>query len=152
MIFFKCNDLTSLAIIARTFDDRYSDGKWTVELDTSDTEVKGYKTFTVWLHTKKPFKSWKEMFKSVNMACYMLNYWNEDKFKDYFNGIKDEKFEKEIELKRNDNHKFKEILEILVYPDEKLKEYILSKIDFLYGYRTLDIIENVKNFEEKEEN
>ena len=147
MIFFNCNDLTSLAIIARTFDARYSDGKWVVELETSDTEVEGYKTFSVYLHTIKPFKTWKEMFKSINMACYSLNYWNQDKFKDHFNGIEDKEFEKKRMERHLNNVKFKEVLETLTFPDEKTKEYVMAKVDRLYGYSTLYIDRVLEEYE-----
>lgn len=89
-IWFRCNNLTSLAIISRTFDRRYSDGKWKLTLETCDTIKEGFPTFCVCLETKKPFKTWQEMFKSVNYATYYLNYWNKEDFKDHFNG-KEEK-------------------------------------------------------------
>ena len=94
-IWFLCSNLTSLAIITRTFDRRYSDGRWQLKLETSDMITEGFPTFCVCLQTKKPFKTWEEMFKSVNMAVYSLNCWNEEKFKNHFKGIKDKKIEVE---------------------------------------------------------
>ena len=90
MIFFKCNNFISLAIIARAFDDRYSDAKWRLEVETADTEDYPYKTFDIVLISKKPFKTWEEMIKSINSAVSNLNYWSSDKFKDHFKGLNTE--------------------------------------------------------------
>lgn len=147
-IWFKCNNFTSLAIITRTFDKRYSDGKWRITLDTSDVEWPPYKTFSVCLESKQAFKSWDEMFKSVNNAVGSLYYWSSPRFKDHFNGIEDKKAEIEREEKREDCNRLLDTLSKYLNSDtadnEIEKNYIVNKIKYLYGYRTYDVIEAVE--------
>lgn len=87
-VFFKCNDFNSLAIIGRAFDDRYSDGKWSVKIATQDEEEEGFPTLCIYIESKKPFDNWEEMFKSVNDCSYNINYWKEN-FKKENNILKD---------------------------------------------------------------
>ncbi len=75
-IWFRCNDFNSLAIITRTFDKRYSDGKWRVVLETDDIKHSNFPCFSVCLESVKPFNNWKEMLKSINNATYYLNSWH----------------------------------------------------------------------------
>lgn len=77
-VFFKCNNFDSLAIIGRAFDDRYSDGKWSVKIATQDEEEEGFPTLCIYIESKKPFDNWEEMFKSVNDCSYNINYWKEN--------------------------------------------------------------------------
>lgn len=80
MIFFKCDNFSTLAKISRSINRNYSDGKW--ELLVNDSDIKPCCRF--WLRSKEPFKTESEMNESVNRLIDNLSYWQKDEFKEYF--------------------------------------------------------------------
>ena len=91
MIWFYCKNLRSLAIIGRAFDDRYGGCEWTLEIDTADMSPKSYPMFTCFLHSKKPFKTWKEMHRSIWGAAGRLYYWADPIYRNHFDGKEENK-------------------------------------------------------------
>ena len=80
MIFFQCNNFSTLAKISRSVDKNYSDGKWELLVDGSDRKP----CCGFWLRSKEPFKTEEEMNESVKRLIENLLYWSDSKFNDYF--------------------------------------------------------------------
>ncbi len=80
MIFFKCDNFSTLAKISRSVNRNYSDGKW--ELLVNDSDIKPCCRF--WLRSKEPFKTEEEIVLSVNQLIRNLIYWQQLRFTDYF--------------------------------------------------------------------
>lgn len=81
MIFFFCNDFITLAKLARSVNRNYSDGRWEIVVDDSDH----YPSYLFWLRSKKPFRSYKAMEKSIKSLIESINWWEQEKFDNYFN-------------------------------------------------------------------
>lgn len=80
MIFFQCNNFSTLAKISRSVNKNYSDGKWELLVDGSDRiPCCGF-----WLRSKEPFKTEEEMNESVKRLIENLLYWSDPKFNNYF--------------------------------------------------------------------
>ena len=80
MIFFQCNNFSTLAKISRSVDKNYSDGKWELLVEGSDRiPCCGF-----WLRSKEAFKTEEEMNESVKRLIENLLYWSDSKFNDYF--------------------------------------------------------------------
>lgn len=80
MIFFSCNNFSTLAKIFRSVNRNYSDGKWELLVDGSD--VKPVCQF--WLRSKEPFNTYDEMNESVNGLIENIKYWNKPDYDKYF--------------------------------------------------------------------
>lgn len=80
-IWFFCNDIIAISRLGRCVERNYSDGKWELLVDTTDTHLTG----VFWLRSKIPFQSYDEMEESVNELCINIQYWFNAKFDSYFN-------------------------------------------------------------------
>ena len=70
-IWFFCNDIITISRLGRCVERNYSDGKWELLVDSTDTHPTG----VFWLRSKVPFQSYDEMEKSVNELCNNIQYW-----------------------------------------------------------------------------
>ena len=82
-IFFLSDNFSTLGLLYRCVDKRYSDGKWRIELNCSDTTP----TNGFLLTSVDAFKSTSEMEKSVDSLITNIEYWSGEEFKDYFNAM-----------------------------------------------------------------
>ena len=80
MIFFQCNNFSTLAKISRSVNKNYSDGKWELLVEGSDRKP----CCGFWLRSKEQFKTEEEMNESVKRLIENLLYWSDPKFNDYF--------------------------------------------------------------------
>lgn len=80
-IWFFCNDIITISRLGRCVERNYSDGKWELLVDSTDTHPTG----VFWLRSKVPFQSYDEMEKSVNELCNNIQYWFNTKFDSNFN-------------------------------------------------------------------
>ena len=83
MIFFYCNNFVTLGKLFRCVNRNYSDGKWELLVDGSDH----HPSYLFWLRSKKPFKSYKSMEKSIKRLIENIDWWEQEKFKKYFETI-----------------------------------------------------------------
>ena len=81
-IWFFCDDIITISRLGRCVERNYSDGKWELLVDSTDTHPTG----VFWLRSKVPFQSYDEMEKSVNGLCNNIQYWFNTKFDSNFNG------------------------------------------------------------------
>ena len=81
-IWFFCNDIVTISRLGRCVERNYSDGKWELLADSTDTHPTG----VFWLRSKVPFQDYDEMEESVNELCVGIQYWFNAKFDSYFNG------------------------------------------------------------------
>ena len=81
-IWFFCNDIITISRLGRCVERNYSDGKWELLVDSTDTHPIG----VFWLRSKVPFQSYGEMEESVNNLCNCIQHWFDTKFDSYFNG------------------------------------------------------------------
>ena len=81
MIFFNCYDFIRLGKLFRCVNRNYSDGKWRIEVDGSDTQPCNQ----FMLISKEPFNSTEEMMQSVNELINNIDYWENPTFENYFN-------------------------------------------------------------------
>lgn len=79
-IWFFCNDIITLSRLGRCVSHNYSDGKWELLVDSTDTHPTG----VFWLRSKVPFQSYDEMEKSVNELCNNIQHWFNPTFDSYF--------------------------------------------------------------------
>lgn len=80
MIFFQCNDFSSLGLLYRCVNRNYSDGKWRIECCCSDCNP----THGFLLTTKETFKNEQEMNESVKSLIKNIDYWKNPQFNEYF--------------------------------------------------------------------
>lgn len=80
-IWFFCNDIITISRLGRCVERNYSDGKWELLVDPTDTHPNG----VFWLRSKVPFQSYDEMEKSVNELCNGIQHWFNTEFDSYFN-------------------------------------------------------------------
>ncbi len=88
-IFFHAKNLSSLAVITRSFDKRYcgTEKLWVLEAVTEDQEGKdGFSTMCFWLHTTEPYDDEKQMHEDIVAVCNNLVRWSNHKYKGYFTG------------------------------------------------------------------
>jgi hypothetical protein len=81
-IWFFCNDIIAISRLGKCVERNYSDGRWELLVDSTDTHPTG----VFWLRSKVPFQSYDEMEKSVNELCNNIQYWFNTKFDSHFNG------------------------------------------------------------------
>lgn len=80
IIFFRCDNFSTLAKISRSVNKNYSDGKW--ELLVMDADRSPCCLFL--LRSKELFKTESEVNESVNGLIDNLLYWQKDEFREYF--------------------------------------------------------------------
>lgn len=80
MLFFFCNDFVRLGKLFRCVNRNYSDGKWEILVDGSDI----YPSYLFWLRSKKQFRSYKAMEKSIKSLIDNIDWWEQEKFDNYF--------------------------------------------------------------------
>lgn len=79
-IWFFCDSIDTLSRLGRATERNYSDGKWEVVVDSTDTSPYG----VFWLRSKETFTSPEEMMKSVSHLIENINHWFKDEFDNYF--------------------------------------------------------------------
>lgn len=79
-IWFFCISIDTLSRLARSTSCNYSDGKWEIIADSTDTSPRG----VFWLRSTEVFKSTKEMEESVNNLISNIKYWFKEDFDEYF--------------------------------------------------------------------
>ena len=79
-VFFSCDNLDTLTRLGRVVDNRYSDGKWEIVLETGDSHPKN----RFWLRSKEAFKDSDEMMLSTQDMIDNIGYWFDDRFDKYF--------------------------------------------------------------------
>ena len=80
-IWFFCEDIDSLSRLGRCVERNYSDGKWELLVDSTDTHPRG----VFWLRSKEPFATIDEMNRSVTLLIQSITHWFEQQFDAYFN-------------------------------------------------------------------
>ena len=70
-IWFFCDSISILSCLGRVTERNYSDGKWEVVVDSTDTHPYG----VFWLRSKEPFSTYEEMNKSLQGLIDNINYW-----------------------------------------------------------------------------
>ena len=81
-IWFFCNSIDTLSRLGRAVSRNYSDGKWEVLADSTDTSPYG----VFWLRSNETFASPKEMNESVQNLIKNIQHWFDDRFDNYFLG------------------------------------------------------------------
>ncbi len=79
-VWFFCYSIDVLSRLGRAVERNYSDGKWEIVVDSTDTYPNG----VFWLRSKEPFKTEEEMRASVNNLIGNINHWVQDAFDEYF--------------------------------------------------------------------
>ena len=70
-IWFFCDSISVLSCLGRATERNYSDGKWEVVVDSTDTHPYG----VFWLRSKEPFGTYGEMNKSLQGLIDNIRYW-----------------------------------------------------------------------------
>ena len=70
-IWFFCDNIGVLSCLGRATERNYSDGKWEVVVDSTDTHPYG----VFWFRSKEPFSTYEEMNKSLQGLIDNINYW-----------------------------------------------------------------------------
>ena len=81
-IWFFCNNIDTLSRLGKATERNYSDNKWEVVVDSTDTTPYG----VFWLRSKEPFKTPDEMNESVQNLIKNIQHWFDDRFDNYFLG------------------------------------------------------------------
>jgi len=81
-IWFYCNSIDTLSRLGRATERNYSDGKWEVVVDSTDTSPYG----VFWLRSKETFTTPEKMMESVSRLIENIKYWFKDEFDNYFLG------------------------------------------------------------------
>ncbi len=81
-IWFFCTSIDTLSRLGRATERNYSDNKWEVVVDSSDTSPYG----VFWLRTKEKFNTPEEMNESVQNLIKNIKHWFDDRFDNYFLG------------------------------------------------------------------
>ena len=79
-VWFFCDSIPVLSRLGRATERNYSDGKWEVVVDSTDTHPYG----VFWLRSKEIFKTQEEMEVSLRGLIDDIKYWFEDEFDEYF--------------------------------------------------------------------
>ena len=83
-IFFHCNNIKTLSRLGRALSRNYSDGRWEIVLDSTDTSPMG----VFWLRSREILPDDKLM-KSVNKMIENILYWFDDRFDEHFDNNAD---------------------------------------------------------------
>ena len=79
-VWFFCTNIEVLSRLGRSVERNYSDGKWEIVVDSTDTHPIG----VFWLRSKEPFKTQEEMNESVGWLIDNIKHWFSDTFDEYF--------------------------------------------------------------------
>ena len=79
-VWFFCDSIEVLSRLGRAVERNYSDGKWEVVLDSTDTHPYG----VYWLRSKSPFQNYEEMNESLQSLIANIRHWFKDEFDSYF--------------------------------------------------------------------
>lgn len=74
------NNFVTLGKLFRCVNQNYSDGRLELLVDCSDV----HPSYCFWLRSIKPFKSYKVMEKSIKSLIKNIDYWEQEKFNNYF--------------------------------------------------------------------
>ena len=84
-IWFFCDNIDTLSRLGRAVYKNYSDGKWEIIVDSTDTHPRG----VFWLRTLAPFASQDEMEQSLSILISNIKHWFKTEFDEYFQGLID---------------------------------------------------------------
>ena len=79
-IWFFCTNIDTISRLGRTVSHNYSDGKWELLVDSTDTHPVG----VFWLRSIKPFESFDEMNISLKGLINSIHWWFDNKFDNHF--------------------------------------------------------------------
>ena len=79
-IWFFCEDIDTLSRLGRCVERNYSDGRWEILVDSTDTSPRG----VFWLRSKEPFESYEDMEQSVQYLIENIKHWFSSEFDEYF--------------------------------------------------------------------
>ena len=79
-IWFFCDNIDTLSRLGRAVDKNYSDGKWEIVVDSTDTRPRG----VFWLRTLVPFASQDEMEQSLSGLIAIIKHWFKAEFDEHF--------------------------------------------------------------------
>lgn len=97
-IWFVSNSFSAVGILYRSVDRRYSDGKWRIEVDCSDSiPTNGFLLTSI-----EPFMSDSDMEESVDALINNIQYWCGDDYKNYFRELESiDEYKVDVEWKKN---------------------------------------------------
>lgn len=110
-IWFFCDNIDTLSRLGRAVYKNYSDGKWEIVVDSTDTCPRGI----FWLRTIVPFVSQDEMEQSLSNLISNIKYWFKTEFDEYFAVHTFRDFDEETEI-----YIYKQVL--LEWAQERLQE------------------------------
>lgn len=79
-IWFLCDNIDTLSRLGRAVCKNYSDGKWEIVVDSTDTRPRG----VFWLRTLAPFASQDEMGQSLSDLISNIKHWFKAEFDEHF--------------------------------------------------------------------
>ena len=79
-IWFFCEDIDTISRLGRSVDRNYSDGKWEIIVDSTDTNPRG----VFWLRSKTIFASYGQMNESTQRLAESILHWFNSDFDSYF--------------------------------------------------------------------
>lgn len=79
-VWFFCDSIEVLSRLGRATERNYSDGKWEVVVDSTDTHPYG----VFWLRSKTQFQNYEEMNESLQSLIVTIRYWFKDEFDEVF--------------------------------------------------------------------
>ena len=92
-VWFFCDNIDTISRLGRCVERNYSDGKWEIVVDSSDTNPKG----VFWLRSKEPFDNYFNMNRSLESLIESISYWFRGEFDSYFSGAMVKENKAEIE-------------------------------------------------------
>ena len=91
-IWFFCEDIDTISRLGRSVDRNYSDGKWEIIVDSTDTNPRG----VFWLRSKTIFASYEQMNESTQRLIESILHWFKNDFDSYFHESEGERIRKEL--------------------------------------------------------
>lgn len=87
-IWFRCNDTSSLSIIARAADRRYSGTKqvWYLECQTADITEGGFPTISFFLHSEKEYCSDADVESDTAKLAENILHWSDPQYAEHLGG------------------------------------------------------------------
>ncbi len=79
-VWFFCDSMDTISRLGRLVSRNYSDGKWELIIDTTDTHPRG----VFCLQSKKPFKTEEEMDASLSRLIEDIPIWFSRRYNTYF--------------------------------------------------------------------
>ena len=156
-IWFFCENVDSISRLGRCVERNYSDGKWELLVDSTDTHPKG----VFWLRSKEPFSSMDEMNRSVSSLIQSITHWFDEEFDNYFSNkeSEDERIRKGLiaYLKADKEHnpsQKKEFYESALAYLERQKKQKLTSFNEPYNSDDYEVVVegNATGLKRKEQN